>query len=109
MKDIYQVSHSQTTQEKPVVAFYWDYQNVKLSLETAKFLLKIVKSKGILVRKNIYYNYHCKDQSVIKKELASLNLDYCYVPCFLKNSPFSIQFIYSNKFIKTAINAVFSC
>lgn len=86
MKDIYQVSQSQTTQEKPVVAFYWDYQNVKLSLETAKFLLEIVKSKGILVRKNIYYNSQCKDQSVVRKELASLNLDYCDVPCSLKNS-----------------------
>lgn len=86
MKNVHQISNRQTTQEKPVVAFYWDYQNVKLSVEKAKVLLGIANSKGILARKNIYYNSHCKDQVGVKKELYSLNLDYCDVPCPLKNS-----------------------
>ncbi|MCF4967921.1 NYN domain-containing protein [Nostoc sp. CMAA1605] len=86
MKIIHKISNIQTTPGKPVVALYWDYQNVKLSLETAKVLLEIANSKGILVRKNIYYNSKCNNQIGVKKELASLNLDYRDVPCPLKNS-----------------------
>lgn len=78
--------HRQTTDKKHIVALYWDYQNVKLSLDIAKFWLEFAHSKGRLIRKNIYYNSQCKDQNAVKKEFAGLNLEYCDVPCPLKNS-----------------------
>lgn len=79
-------SKKQTSQQKPLVSIYWDYQNVILSLDKAKLLLDFTKSQGRVISKNIYYNSQREDQAAAKDDIANLGFNCLNVPCPLKNS-----------------------
>jgi NYN domain len=79
-------SHETITQQPRLVSIYWDYQNVKLTLDQAKLLLDFSKSKGRLIGKNVYYNSQCADQAAARHDIASLSFKCLDVPCPLKNS-----------------------
>jgi NYN domain len=86
MADIHLSSNGQISQQKLLVSIYWDYQNAKLSLEQIQSLLDFAKSKGRLIRQNLYYNSQCENQCAAIGNIASLNFNCIDVPCPLKNS-----------------------
>ncbi|QLE58039.1 NYN domain-containing protein [Nostoc sp. TCL26-01] len=86
MSDIHSISNRQKTDKKSLIAFASDYQNVRLTIDSANLLLEFAKSKGRLIYKNVYYNSQCENQSAAKDNLASFNFTWINVPCPLKNS-----------------------
>ncbi|OUL20359.1 NYN domain-containing protein [Nostoc sp. RF31YmG] len=86
MKAIHLSSNGQASHQKLLVSIYWDYQNAKLSLEQIQLLLDFAKSKGCLIRQNLYYNSQCHNQCAAIGNIASLNFNCIDVPCPLKNS-----------------------
>jgi uncharacterized protein YlbG (UPF0298 family) len=86
MSNIHLASDGQTSQQKPLVAFYCDLQNVYSIQEQANLLLAFAKSKGRLIGKKVYYNSEHENQISAKDVLSSLGFDCLNVPCSLKNS-----------------------
>ncbi|AFY34532.1 NYN domain-containing protein [Calothrix sp. PCC 7507] len=86
MADIHLSPNGQTSQQLPLVSIYWDYQNIKLSLDGVKLLIDFSNSKGCLIGKNMYYNSQCPDQAAAKNGIASVSFKCFDVPCPLKNS-----------------------
>jgi hypothetical protein len=90
MTDIHLASDGQTTQQKPLVALYWDFQNVKLKssklLNFANNLLNFASTKGRLEHKKVYYNSQHTDQAYAKNNLDNLCFNWRNVLCNSKNS-----------------------
>jgi len=79
-------ANAQTSQQKLLVAIYWDLQNVWLNQEQVNSLLEFANSKGCLIFQKVYYNSLCKNQAFAKDKRESLGFRYVDVPCPLKNS-----------------------
>lgn len=79
-------ANAQTSQQKLLVAIYWDLQNVWLNQEQVNSLLDFANFKGRLIFQKVYYNSLCKNQAFAKDKRESLGFRYVDVPCPLKNS-----------------------
>jgi hypothetical protein len=86
MNNIHLASEVQTNLHKPLVAIYWDLQNVHSMQGYADLLLAFAHAKGRLISTKVYYNSLCKNQSTVKDALSRLGFNCCDVPCPLKNS-----------------------
>ncbi|HAA28337.1 MAG TPA: NYN domain-containing protein [Cyanobacteria bacterium UBA8553] len=86
MTDIHLAPDGQTSQQKPLVSLYWDFQNVNSMQKQANLLLAFANSKGRLIDNKVYYNSLSKSQASAKNTLSCLGFNCFDVPCPLKNS-----------------------
>lgn len=62
MKNIDLGANAQTTQQKPLVSIYWDYQNIP-DPKLANYLLIFAGQLGYVITKNVYNNWESAKKS----------------------------------------------
>ena len=79
------VRQKKTNEPKTLVSFYWDCQNVRVSLNQANCLLNFASTQGIVVIKRAYAYWLHENQS-FEKALYELDFECINIASFKPNS-----------------------